>query len=139
MKDLIVEAKVGYLRANIAFAIDRDDLSNDILNTCALLYKLREIMNIVMIGTGYVGLVSGVCFSELGNNVVCVDKDKKIIDNLNSGIVPIFEPSLEELVHKNMKKGRLRFSKELKSEINSADIIFIAVGTPRAKKTERLI
>ena len=87
-------------------------------------------MNIVMIGTGYVGLVSGVCFSELGNNVVCVDKDKKIIDNLNSGIVPIFEPSLEDLVHKNMKKGRLRFSKELKSEINSADIIFIAVGTP---------
>ncbi|MBL42107.1 MAG: UDP-glucose 6-dehydrogenase [Rhodospirillaceae bacterium] len=91
-------------------------------------------MNIVMIGTGYVGLVSGVCFSELGNNVVCVDKDKKIIDNLNSGIVPIFEPSLEDLVHKNMKKGRLRFSKELKSEINSADIIFIAVGTPRGKE-----
>ncbi|PPR76743.1 MAG: UDP-glucose 6-dehydrogenase [Alphaproteobacteria bacterium MarineAlpha2_Bin1] len=91
-------------------------------------------MNIVVIGTGYVGLVSGVGFSELGNNVVCIDKDEKIIDNLNTGIIPIFEPSLEDLVHKNMKEGRLRFSKDLISEINNADIIFIAVGTPRGKE-----
>ena len=90
-------------------------------------------MNICFIGTGYVGLVSGVCFSDLGNNVICVDKDKDKLSRLKNGDIPIFEPGLSELVKKNLSAGRLSFSDDLISSINKSDIIFIAVGTPTAK------
>ncbi len=87
-------------------------------------------MNIVMLGAGYVGLVSGTCFSEFGFNVTCVDKDKSKIENLKKGIIPIYEPELENLVNKNITSGRLNFSLEKKENIKIADAIFIAVGTP---------
>jgi len=90
-------------------------------------------MKICFIGTGYVGLVSGVCFSDLGNNVICVDKDKDKLSRLENGDIPIFEPGLSELVKKNLSAGRLSFSDDLISSINKSDIIFIAVGTPTAK------
>ena len=88
-----------------------------------------------MIGTGYVGLVSGVCFSDLGNDVICVDRDIKKIENLKKGIIPIYEPGLEELVLKNYKNNRLKFSVNLKEAISKSDIIFICVGTPTKKNT----
>ena len=91
-------------------------------------------MKLCMIGTGYVGLVSGVCFSDLGNTVYCVDKDKKKINLLNSGKVPIYEPGLEEILKKNFKQKRLIFTTDLKSAVTSSDIIFICVGTPTKKK-----
>ena len=86
-----------------------------------------------MIGAGYVGLVSGVCFSDLGNNVICVDKDIKKINNLKKGIVPIYEPGLEELLKKNYKNKRLDFSSNLAHSIKKSDIVFICVGTPSKK------
>jgi UDPglucose 6-dehydrogenase len=88
-----------------------------------------------MIGTGYVGLVSGVCFSDLGNTVYCVDKDKKKIDLLNSGIVPIYEPGLEEILKKNHKQEKLIFTSDLKKAVKNSDIIFICVGTPTKKNS----
>ena len=90
-------------------------------------------MKLCMIGTGYVGLVSGVCFSDLGNEVICVDKDIDKINNLKSGIIPIYEPGLEELVLKNYKNNRLKFSTNLKDSMSNSDIVFICVGTPTKK------
>ena len=92
-------------------------------------------MKICMLGTGYVGLVSGTCFSDLGNKVYCVDKNIEKINNLNLGISPIYEPGLEELIHKNHKAGRLIFTNNLSLAIKNSDIIFICVGTPNNKKT----
>ncbi len=91
-------------------------------------------MKLCMIGTGYVGLVSGVCFADLGNNVICVDKDIKKIDLLTQGRIPIYEPGLAELVSKNYKNKRLKFSSDLKKSIKESDIIFICVGTPSKKR-----
>ena len=90
-------------------------------------------MKICMIGTGYVGLVSGTCFADIGNQVFCVDKDISKINKLNSGFSPIYEPGLDELIKKNFKAKRLLFTTDLKMAINSSDIIFICVGTPNIK------
>lgn len=87
-------------------------------------------MNICVIGTGYVGLVAGACLAETGNQVICVDKDEKKINDLNSGIIPIYEPQLDELVHTNTKDGRLKFSNNIEEAIKSSLVCFIAVGTP---------
>ena len=87
-------------------------------------------MKLCMIGTGYVGLVSGVCFSDLGNEVICVDKDINKIKNLKDGKILIYEPGLDELVKKNIKNKRLSFSNDLKKSVRKSDIIFICVGTP---------
>ena len=92
-------------------------------------------MKLCMIGTGYVGLVSGVCFSDLGNNVVCVDKDKSKINALNKGIIPIYEPGLDELLKRNYKQKRINFTDNLKDAVTKSDIIFICVGTPTKKNT----
>ncbi len=90
-------------------------------------------MKIIMLGTGYVGLVSGACFSEFGYNVICVDKDEVKIRNLEKGILPIYEPGLEDLVNKNYRNGKLKFSNSVKNSISEADAIFIAVGTPERR------
>jgi UDPglucose 6-dehydrogenase len=87
-------------------------------------------MNVVMIGSGYVGLVSGACFAEFGANVVCVDKDPRKIDALQKGRIPIYEPGLDDLVARNVKAGRLEFTTELGAAVAAADAVFIAVGTP---------
>ena len=87
-------------------------------------------MKIAMIGTGYVGLVSGVCFSDFGHDVVCVDKDPKKIEQLERGIAPIYEPGLEDLMAKNVGAGRLTFTGDLAGAVDGADAVFIAVGTP---------
>ena len=90
-------------------------------------------MKLCMIGAGYVGLVSGVCFSDLGNVVYCVDNDKRKIDQLNNGKVPIYEPGLEEILKKNFKQKRLIFTTNLDKAISNSDIVFICVGTPTKK------
>jgi len=90
-------------------------------------------MKLCMIGTGYVGLVSGVCFSDLGNDVICVDKDKEKIENLKKGIIPIYEPGLSELVKKNYRAKRLSFTSNISDAIKKSNIIFICVGTPTKK------
>ena len=92
-------------------------------------------MKLCMIGTGYVGLVSGTCFADIGNQVICVDKDKNKIEKLNSGVSPIYEPGLDELIKKNYLSKRLSFSTNLKKSIKSSDVIFICVGTPTKKNS----
>ncbi len=87
-------------------------------------------MRVVMVGTGYVGLVSGACFADFGHSVTCVDKDPKKIKTLNAGGVPIYEPGLEELIANNVKSGRLAFTTDLANAVQNADAVFIAVGTP---------
>ena len=92
-------------------------------------------MKLCMIGTGYVGLVSGVCFADLGNTVYCVDKDINKINSLNNGSLPIYEPGLDEILKRNHKKKRLFFTSDLKKAVTSSDIIFICVGTPTKKNS----
>ena len=94
-------------------------------------------MKICMIGTGYVGLVSGTCFSELGNHVVCVDINKKKIQDLNNGIIPIYEPGLKEMILRNKNQKRLNFTNDINYSIKKSDIIFICVGTPTIKSTNK--
>ena len=89
-------------------------------------------MNICIIGTGYVGLVSGACFAEFGNNVICVDKDQKKLDRLLAGQMPIYEPGLDNLVAKNVAAGRLEFTSDIKAAIERSLVVLIAVGTPSA-------
>ena len=93
-------------------------------------------MKICMIGTGYVGLVSGACFADLGNTVYCVDKDQEKIDMLNSGEIPIYEPGLNEIVKKNYLSNRLRFTNDLPKAVKFSNIVFICVGTPTSKKNK---
>ena len=87
-------------------------------------------MNIAIVGTGYVGLVSGTCFADTGANVTCVDVDANKIERLKEGIIPIYEPGLDELVKKNVAAGRLKFTTDLASVLNDVEIVFSAVGTP---------
>ena len=91
-------------------------------------------MNIAVVGTGYVGLVSGICFAESGNEVVCVDIDHDRVDQLNAGKVPIYEPGLEELVRRNLKEKRITFTTDLVSAISQSMVSFIAVGTPDGRE-----
>jgi UDPglucose 6-dehydrogenase len=87
-------------------------------------------MKVAIVGSGYVGLVTGTCFSEVGIDVTCVDKDQKKIENLNKGTIPIYEPGLEEMVHRNMKKGRLHFTTDITEALADCEVLFSAVGTP---------
>ena len=87
-------------------------------------------MNIAIVGTGYVGLVSGTCFSEMGINVTCVDVDEKKIENLKKGVISIYEPGLEDMVRKNIQAGRLNFTTDLADVLDDVEIVFSAVGTP---------
>ena len=93
-------------------------------------------MRIAMIGTGYVGLVSGACFADFGHDVVCVDKDARKIDALKQNVMPIWEPGLESLVKANVDRGRLSFTTNLAEGVDGADAIFIAVGTPEGESGE---
>src|SRR3978361_527155 len=87
-------------------------------------------MRIAMVGTGYVGLVSGACFSDFGHDVICVDKDESKIEALKQGVMPIFAPGLDRLVESNVRGGRLSFTTDLNAGVADADAVFIAVGTP---------
>jgi len=87
-------------------------------------------MNIAIVGTGYVGLVTGTCFAEVGLNVTCIDVDKKKIDNLNKGVIPIYEPGLEDMARRNKQVGRLHFGTDLAACLNDVEVVFSAVGTP---------
>ena len=89
-------------------------------------------MKITVVGTGYVGLVQGVIMADFGSEVICMDIDKEKIENLKKGIVPIFEPGLQELLTKNIKSKRIKFTTDIKTAVENSDVIFIAVGTPPA-------
>lgn len=93
-------------------------------------------MNICIVGSGYVGLVTGACFSDLGNNVICIDNNVKKIQALKKGIIPIYEPGLKELVSRNVKEGRLSFSSKIAEGVRASEVIFIAVGTPSKESGE---
>jgi UDPglucose 6-dehydrogenase len=94
-------------------------------------------MRIAMIGSGYVGLVSGACFADYGHHVTCVDKDGDKVEGLRRGEIPIFEPGLDALVAANAKAGRLDFTTDLPTPVAEADAVFIAVGTPSRRATAR--
>src|SRR4051812_3759664 len=94
-------------------------------------------MKLVVIGTGYVGLVSGACFADMGHNVTCVDKDPRKIKTLEDGGIPIYEPGLEDVVKRNRKAGRLLFTLSLKEALKNADAVLLAVGTPTDDETGR--
>src|ERR1051326_3035214 len=87
-------------------------------------------MKLAIVGTGYVGLVTGACFAEVGHNVICVDNDKRKVETLRSGKIPIYEPGLQELVHKNVGAKQLSFTSEISEGVARSDVIFIAVPTP---------
>ena len=87
-------------------------------------------MDLCIIGSGYVGLVSGACFSEVGHNVICVDNDQRKVDALQSGKIPIYEPGLEEIVHRNVAAKRLRFTNSIADGVDHSQVVFIAVPTP---------
>jgi len=93
-------------------------------------------MKIAIVGCGYVGLVSGTCIANLGNDVICVDINPEIIEKLNSGIIPIYEPGLSELVKENIKAKRLKFTLNLKEAVENSEIIFLAVNTPQSDNGE---
>ena len=95
-------------------------------------------MNITIVGSGYVGLVTGACFAEIGVNVTCVDVDRNKIEKLKQGEIPIYEPGLKELVQKNQKAGRLDFTTSLESVLDKVQVIFSAVGTPRRRRKRGL-
>ena len=90
-------------------------------------------MKVAIVGSGYVGLVTGTCFAEVGIEVMCVDVDTKKIENLKNGIIPIYEPGLEDMVHRNMKKGRLQFTTNISEALEDCEVLFTAVGTPPDK------
>ena len=90
-------------------------------------------MKISIIGTGYVGLVQGACFADSGNQVICMDIDEKKINSLKRGIIPIYEPGLEEIVRRNVQDGRLEFSTSLKSAVEKSEIIFLCLPTPQSE------
>ncbi|MHC4772945.1 MAG: 3-hydroxyacyl-CoA dehydrogenase NAD-binding domain-containing protein, partial [Planctomycetota bacterium] len=87
-------------------------------------------MKVAAVGVGYVGLVAAACLADGGNHVVCIDNDKKKIDDLKSGVIPIYEPGLTEIVKKNVQAGRLTFTTDLQEGVDNALVIFIGVGTP---------
>ncbi len=87
-------------------------------------------MKLTIVGSGYVGLVAGACFSESGNDVICMDKDENKIEQLNKGVIPIYEPGLDVMIKRNHRNGRLRFTTDMKEAVEKSDVIFIAVGTP---------